>query len=74
MARKNVNPKALVDGALASLRKTLADLDAAVKAYDADAKSKRATATSLNAQAALSEQSADDADVVAAKIRALITA
>ena len=72
MARKN--PKALVDGALASLRRTLDDLETAVKAYDDDAKSKRATASRLNAQAAESEQAADQADVVAAKIRALISA
>ena len=72
MARKDSD--ALVKGALASFEKAATDLETAVKQYDQTAANKRSLANALLADASAAERKADEANTVAGKIRALISA
>jgi hypothetical protein len=73
MARKPQDPKILVDKALSAFKGAVADLKSATTILDSQARSKRATATRLNTEAADLEKQADEAALIAERLSGLIT-
>jgi hypothetical protein len=72
MARQK-DPKVLVNNALSSFKGAVADLKTATTILDQQARSKRATATRLNTDAADLEKQADEAALIAERLSGLIT-
>jgi hypothetical protein len=73
MSRKPKDPKILVSTALSAFKGAVADLKAATTILDSKARSKRALATRLYAEANDLEKQADEAAAIATRLDDLIT-